>query len=163
MTLNNVLPHLSTMSLVRSTATPIRRTHYPAFTTSGVLDHNNLTTDSLLSPFRTPLPCHLYPVLCSTPPPRPLSPPHSVISILCCFPAHSGHTVVLADWSLRNLPLPVIRLYCGGRDRTHLSPLSPSPSPSPSPFAFSSIESTMSFVFQHKWKGSMRRRGGIAT
>jgi hypothetical protein len=77
------------MCLIRSGTTLVPSTYYPAFTNSRVLDHNNLTMGSLLSPFRTPLPYPSSPIdvspllrLCSP-------PPNSVISILGCFRTHS--------------------------------------------------------------------------
>jgi len=87
----------------------------PYFTSSKVLDHNDLTMYSLLFPFRTPLPHRLHP-LYMPPLLRLCSPPFSVASQLILIRA-----VLLAGSSLRNFPSP-----------RPISPLAPHPRPRPS-------------------------------
>jgi len=138
MTLNNAYLYTTkTMCLIRSGAPPVWRAHYPAFTNSRILDHNNLTMDSLPSPLRTPppppSPCVFHPSSASALPHHTLSSLFSVVS------QSTQLWQMVGRYGISPVYCYSPPCKCGSGSRTRLSPLLPSPSPPPSFFAFSSI------------------------
>jgi len=171
MSLNNALSHFSTLqrhckeavclfnSVYRHT---VRRTHHPAPTNSEVLDHINPTTDFLLSPFRNPF---LPPPSRSMCHPSSASalPHHDPSSLVAVVPQPILiHVVVLAGWSLRNLPSPLLFTSIVVAETRPISParlrlrLRPRPSPL--------VPSSQSWPLYCSINGRGRRAvGGIAT
>ena len=84
-----------------------------------VLDHNNLTTDSLLSHFESPFSTTLLHVH------SPL--PHSIISILYCFSTHSDPHICASLLIVTEYPSLLLFATIAVAEIGSVAPLSPGP------------------------------------
>jgi len=164
MSLNNALSHFSTLQKSRVLNSvqshTVRRTHHPAFTNSKVLDHINPTTDFLLSPFRN---------LFLPPPSRFMCHPSSASALPHYTPSSLVsvvpqpiliHAVVLAGWSLRNLPSPLLFASIAVAETRPISPVRLCLCPRPSPL----VPSSQPWTLYCSINGRGRRAvGGITT
>ena len=132
--------------------------HYPAFTNSKIVDHNNVSMNSLLSSSRTPYLPPPSPFMCHPSLPALPASPHCTLSSLfpCSFSTYpDSRSRVLPGRTSRSLPnpsSPVTRPTQRGRgNRTHLS----SP-PYPPFFAFTSNFFSGIIPFHRLLKGARR-------
>jgi len=168
MTLNNAQSHFSTlqkktMCLIRSRATP-----YGAPTTllSRILKYSSQQSVHRLPAIPIPNPPSL------PPPSRFMCHPSSVSAL----PHHTPsclvsvvpqpiliHAVVLAGWSLRNLPSSMLFASIAVAETRPISPVSPYPRPCPRPSS-PSVPSRQPWLLCCSINGRGRRAvGGIAT